>query len=69
MTDRKPWDVPEDCRCGRTESVDVRIPADLSHTGEGYRAQKPIDRCLAPFVRALQAAGIDMRGRRSGRWR
>ena len=49
--------------CGLPDvPVDVLVPADLSHTGEPLRRSFPIDACIAPIVRALQAAGIDMRG-------
>jgi hypothetical protein len=48
--------------CNATELVYVRIPADLSHTGEARWDWKPIDRCIAAMVTALQGVGIDMRG-------
>ncbi len=40
----------------------VKIAAELSHTGEERWADKAIDSCIAPIVRALQDAGIDMKG-------
>lgn len=46
------------CEHGDTVDVLVPIPADLSHTGEDRMALKPIDRCIAPIVRALNEAGI-----------
>ena len=49
------------CPCRETESVLVRVPADLSHTGEARWKPAQIDRCLAPLVRGLQAAGVQMR--------
>ena len=49
------------CKWGTTETVRVKIPADLSHTGEAYWKDTEIDTCIAPIVRALQEAGIDMR--------
>jgi len=49
------------CAWGNTVPVLVRIPADLSCTGQARWAVKPIDRCIAPTVRVLQRAGIDMR--------
>ena len=41
------------CEHGETEDVFVPIPADLSHTGEMRWAHKPVDRCIADLVRAL----------------
>ena len=50
-------------RCGRaTRIIRVRIPADLSHTGEARFATKAIDAGIADIVSALQSAGITMRG-------
>lgn len=50
--------------CGDRNSVKVKvkIPADLSHTGEVLWIDMPMDRCIAPIVSALQKGGIDMRG-------
>jgi hypothetical protein len=42
--------------------LEVAIPADLSHTGLAYRKKMGIDRCIAPLVAALNAAGIETRG-------
>lgn len=42
--------------------VRVKIPADISRTGEAYWKDVGIDECIAPIVKALQVAGIDMRG-------
>ena len=39
----------------------MKIPADLSHTGERWEV-KQVDRCIAALVAELQEAGIDMRG-------
>ena len=50
------------CKWGDTVSVRVKIAADLSHTGEARWRDMGIDRCIAGLVRALQEAGIDMRG-------
>lgn len=50
------------CKWGSTTRVKVKIPADLSHTGKERMAFQRIDSCIAPIVRALQIAGIDMRG-------
>ena len=50
------------CEHGDTVPVLVMVPSDLSHTGMERRDMKQIDRCIADIVRALQDAGIDMRG-------
>lgn len=43
--------------CGKTLPCWVKIPADLSHTGEEHWAWKPVDKCLAPMVDMLNAHG------------
>lgn len=50
------------CQIGEYELVNVKIPADLSHTGKILWKKKQIDGCIASIVRALQKGGIDMRG-------
>jgi len=50
------------CKRGNTTLVKVKIPADLSHTGKIHWKRMPIDKCIAPIVKALQEGGIDMRG-------
>lgn len=49
------------CKWGTSVSVLVRVPADLSSTGEEKWRDMGIDACIAPLVDALQKAGIDMR--------
>lgn len=46
------------CQWGDTVEVRVPIPASLSHTGKPRWAKKPIDRCIAPLVKALNDAGV-----------
>jgi len=46
------------CEWGDTVPVLVTVPAYLSHTGKARRCYKPIDRCLALLVRALNKAGL-----------
>jgi hypothetical protein len=46
------------CEHGDSVSMNVPIPADLSHTGTFRWAVKPVDRCIAPIIRALNVAGI-----------
>lgn len=46
------------CEHDDTVPLVVLIPADHSHTGEFRWASKPVDRCIAPIVQALNAAGI-----------
>lgn len=50
------------CQWGTTKLVNLKIPSDLSHTGEPYWREVGIDSCIADLVEALQLAGIDMRG-------
>lgn len=50
------------CERGTTEPVLVKVPADLSCTGETRWKLAQIDACIAPLVRALQLGGVDMRG-------
>lgn len=50
------------CKYGITESVLVKIQPDLSSTGKEKWKECQIDACIAPIVRALQNAGIDMWG-------
>ena len=46
------------CKHGTDERMLVYIPEWLSHTGEARFDIKPIDKCIAPIVRALTNAGI-----------
>ena len=50
------------CKWGNTTPVLVKIPTDLSCTGNEKWKRAAIDSCIAPIVRALQEGGIDMRG-------
>jgi len=50
------------CKHGKTISVLVKIPADLSATGFARMKWAGIDECIAPIVQALQQGCIDMRG-------
>lgn len=50
------------CDWGDSVVVSVLVPASVSCTGSDRRAQKPIDRCLAPIVKALDRAGVRMTG-------
>ncbi len=48
--------------CNRdTTTVRVRIPAELSHTGNARWKYAQIDACIADIVEGLQMQGIDMR--------
>ena len=60
----EPANIPRPCLyCNReTVNVRVKIPADLSFNGKEHWKEAPIDTCIAPIVKALQRAGIDMRG-------
>lgn len=46
------------CEWGDDVLLTVPIPAAGSHTGEFRWAEKGIDRCLAPYVQALNDAGL-----------
>jgi hypothetical protein len=48
--------------CKRVKMIKVKIPADLSCTGKTKWKRVSIDYCIAPIVKALQGASIDMRG-------
>ena len=45
------------CRHNDTVDLWVPIPAELSHTGDFRWALKPVDRCIARRVSALNAHG------------
>lgn len=48
--------------CSRNSiPVRVKIPTDLSYPKHEGWDVRPIDACIAPMVRGLQGAGIDMR--------
>lgn len=49
------------CKWGTTVPLFLKIPADLSSTGQECWKVKQIDACIAPLVSALQGVGIDMR--------
>ena len=49
------------CKWGTCETVEVTIPADLSHNGKPFKKKAKIDKCIAPIVRALEQGGIKMR--------
>jgi len=50
------------CKWGTENMVKVLIPEELSHTDKARWAKKGIDSCIAPIVKALQNAGINMTG-------
>ena len=47
------------CKWGTDEVLQLPIPAHLSHTGKRYMKEVPIDRCIAPIIKALNDAGIE----------
>jgi hypothetical protein len=49
------------CDHGDTVPVRVKVLAEQAHEGRNTWKTKPIDRCIAPIVEALQSGGIDMR--------
>ena len=50
------------CEYGTTVPVRVKVPADLSCSGAASWKEVQIDFCIAPIIKALQDAEIDMRG-------
>jgi len=50
------------CPCRETIPVMVYLAPDLSCTGEARWREFGIDKCIAPLVKALQEAGVNMRG-------
>lgn len=46
------------CEWSDTVKMLVPIPANCSWTGEFRWAMKPIDRCIAPYVKALNDADL-----------
>jgi len=50
------------CKWGTCKEVEVTIPADMSHSGKTFRKTCKIDGCIADLVKALDKAGIIMRG-------
>ena len=46
------------CEWGDSVILKVPIMAEASHTGELYWKEVGVDRCLAPFVQALNDAGL-----------
>lgn len=46
------------CEHGTETPIEVTIPAHLSHTGEARQKVVGVDSCIAPVVRALNAAGV-----------
>lgn len=46
------------CKHGDDVPMVVWIPTHLSHTGEGRFKQVGIDRCIAPIIAGLNAAGV-----------
>jgi len=46
------------CTWGDTVTMELAIPAYLSHTGKEYKKTVAIDRCIAPLVKALNDVGL-----------
>jgi len=44
--------------CAATITMEVTVPAALSHTGEERQKLIGVDACIAPIVRALNAGGV-----------
>lgn len=50
------------CKWGDTVLVKVKILGNLAFSGKSYWINVPVDKCIAPIVKALQEAGINMLG-------
>ena len=48
------------CKWGTDTELLLPVPAHLSHTGKRYMKKVPVDTCIAPIVKALADAGIEM---------
>lgn len=46
------------CEHGDTVTMRVPVPAELSHSGRNEWKAKPVDRCLAPLVAALNDGAL-----------
>lgn len=46
------------CKHGDTVDLEVPIIDELSHTGKTRIAFKPVDRCIASIIKALNTSGI-----------
>lgn len=46
------------CKWGDTITMELTVPAGLSHIGKEYKKPVDIDKCIAPIVKALNDAGI-----------
>lgn len=46
------------CKWGDTVDLLVPIPKNCSHTGKFRWDTKPVDRCIAPYVKAFNDAGL-----------
>ncbi len=50
------------CEYGNTVNLKVPISAEASYTGKFRWAIKPIDKCIAPYVKALVDSGFHTAG-------
>lgn len=50
------------CQSGDTTTLLVKVAAHLAFEGVDSWKEKPVDRCIASIVSALQSGGIDMLG-------
>jgi hypothetical protein len=46
------------CKWGTSVTLEVNVPADLSHKGKAYWKKVGIDKCIAPFVQMLNDNGM-----------
>jgi len=50
------------CKWGTNKEVNVKIASELSCSGKEHWKKMPIDKCIAPIVKALQKSNINMWG-------
>ena len=50
------------CTHGTHKTLTLTTCSEVSHTGEDYRREWPVDACIADIVKALDDAGIHMLG-------
>ena len=48
--------------CDTTKNENLKVPADLNTSGTEEWKSVQLDACIVPLIKALQKAGIDMRG-------
>jgi hypothetical protein len=52
------YPLKSDCQGCETVMLNVHIQASHSHNGQGRWCEKPVDKCVADIVQALNDAGV-----------